>query len=688
MLETDQRSFSVEPFLWIDGRLAGWADTSPRQSLLDGDLPIPSVEWTIGDLALTITAFADGEPGASSLVARYRVRNTGSAPRRVTLFLALRPFQVNPPWQFLNVPGGVAAVRSVAWDGRRVRVNGDRLVIPGRAPAAFGAATFDGGGIMATLPAGRVPAAHAVTDPHGFASAALAYPLDLSPGASSEIDLEIPFAAGTPMRGADTATVAARQAAVAKRWRESVSRVTVELPPTASRIARTLRTMLAYILINRDGPRIQPGSRAYARSWIRDGALESAALLRLGHPAAAREFLEWFAPFQYPNGKVPCCVDQRGADPVPENDSHGELIFAIMDYYRYTHDRAFLERMWPHIGRAVAYMDSLRRSRMGPAYEPGADSAAFRGLLPQSISHEGYSAKPQHSYWDDLFALRGFKDAADAATVLGRTADARRIGATRDEFARDLASSIRLAMAAHRIDYIPGSVELGDFDATSTTIALDPVNARSILPDAALRATFERFWREVRARRDSTGWEAYTPYELRAVGALVRLGWRDRALALLDDYLLDQRPAAWNEWAEVVTRDPRQPRFIGDMPHTWVGSDFIRSTLDLFAYDRESDSALVIGAGVPAAWVTESPGVVIHDLPTPHGSLDLSMGGDSDRVVVRLGGALTVPPGGIVVRSPLDRPIRSVLVNGAPVAGTNPESVVVRQVPAVVVVRY
>ena len=31
--------------------------------------------------------------------------------------------------------------------------------------------------------------------------------------------------------------------------------------------------------------------------------------------------------YQFANGKVPCCVDRRGADPVPENDSAGEFLF-------------------------------------------------------------------------------------------------------------------------------------------------------------------------------------------------------------------------------------------------------------------------------------------------------------------------------------------------------------------------
>src|SRR3954468_14260606 len=98
---------------------------------------------------------------------------------------------------------------------------------------------------------------------------------------------------------------------------------------------------------------------SYERSWIRDGAMMSSALLRLGRTEEARQYVEWFARYQYANGKVPCCVDRRGADPVPENDSHGELIYAIAEYYRYTSDDAFLARMWPHVAAAVSYIDSL-----------------------------------------------------------------------------------------------------------------------------------------------------------------------------------------------------------------------------------------------------------------------------------------------------------------------------------------
>ena len=111
-------------------------------------------------------------------------------------------------------------------------------------------------------------------------------------------------------------------------------------PPSASRITQTLRANLAYILINRDGPG-HPARLPLLRALVdprRLADFDRAAAL--GHADEVRDFIDWYAPFQFANGKVPCCVDSRGADPVPENDSHGEFIYLVAEYYRHTRDRA------------------------------------------------------------------------------------------------------------------------------------------------------------------------------------------------------------------------------------------------------------------------------------------------------------------------------------------------------------
>ncbi|HEX6631422.1 MAG TPA: discoidin domain-containing protein [Gemmatimonadaceae bacterium] len=666
-VEVGKARFSLTPYIAVDGRLLTWADARRTPQLVGRDLPIPQVRWDADSLALTTTAFAAGPADSAVLYVRYRLRNAGREARRVTLYPAIRPFQVNPPWQFLNTTGGAAEVREVAYDGRVVRVNGGRDSTPGQAPgdvvvpvtrpAGFGASSFDAGGIMPALRADSLPSATSATDSLGRAGGAFAYPLTLAPGDSADVVLAVPFGrAPLPPAGLDAAAAARhaeqRLATTRAGWVAKLDRVQLDLPPAAGDLAGTVRTTLGYILINQDGPRIQPGSRSYERSWIRDGALTSYALLRLGLTEPVRDFLEWYAPFQYPNGKVPCCVDHRGADPVPENDSHGELIFAIAEYVRITNDTAFARGMWPHVVKAVAYMDSLRASRMTSVYRT--DSVAYFGLLPQSISHEGYSAKPMHSFWDQFLAVRGYRDAAWLATVVGDSAHAAGFARSRDRFTGDVMASLRRAMAMHHIDYLPGSVELGDFDPTSTTVGVAPGGLLGTLPDSALRRTFDRYVDSVRARAAGTkAWEAYVPYEWRNVGVLVRLGRVDDALALTRFLMADRRPPAWHDWAEVVWRDSTAPKFIGDMPHTWAGSDFIRSVLDLFAYEREADGSLVVAAGIPDRWLEGGHEVAVRGLRTWYGPLDVTVRRDAAGATrVTLGGLTRMPPGGIVVRRP------------------------------------
>ncbi len=288
-----------------------------------------------------------------------------------------------------------------------------------------------------------------------------------------------------------------------------------------------------------------------------------------------------------------------------------------------------------------------------------------------------------HSYWDDFYALKGLADAADIAKVLGKAEDHTRMVALRDEFRRDLYASIGRAMAAHGIDFIPGSVELGDFDATSTTVAVAPGGELQYLPEPALQRTFERYWEEFRARQNGgKEWDAYTPYELRTVGTMLRLGWKDRAHQALDWFFQHRRPLAWRQWAEVVWQDPDTPKFIGDMPHTWVASDFLRSVLDFFAYERQSDSALVVGEGIAERWVAQRPGVRVRGLSTYYGPLSYTMRASGDQVVVRVASGLRVPEGGIVVRSPRTRSVRRALLNGAEAPVGQGREVVVRRLPA------
>lgn len=710
MIELDRRGFSIEPFILRDGKLLTWADGKHQQSLRDGWIPIPSVVRTHDGIELSVTAIAAGEKGSSTLHAAYTIRNTSTQPTRGKLVLAVRPLQVLPPWQDLNITGGWTPVRSIRRNGDALVVNDStrdekHIVAEGY---ALSAQPFDGGDVVELLATGTsLPVfaeANAQQDtlvcPQRSASAAMLSDFDLAPGASTTRVISAAFDGERapmtrPLSAADFETLSQK---VAADWARQINTVTFRLPPSAKQFHDTLRSTQAYILINHDTNGFQPGSRTYNRSWMRDGSMTSAAMLELGHDDLVKKFIDWYAPYQFPSGKVPCVVDARGADPVPEHDSHGQLIWLIANAHRYTRDSDLVHRHFDRVKKAVEYIESLRAERMTEEFgetapprqepnKPPVPAIAFRGLVPESISHEGYSAKPMHSFWDTLFVLRGLRDSVYLAQVMNEPALAARWQKLTDEFRDSIISSIRIAHKAHGIDYLPGCVELGDFDSTSSTILLWPVEETANFPREWVEATFERYWSEFTKRENSTTWDAYTPYELRHVNALVRMGRKDRAWHVLNWYFAHQRPAGWRHWAEVVWREPTTPKMIGDMPHTWVGSDFLNAARTMFVYEDHHDQKLILLGGVPDEWFTDPAGVGFENLRTEFGPISVDARGSGNKVTLRLTGTAT-PPGGFEIRSPLSKKIVRASMDGNALEMTAANSVVIKSLPATIEIEY
>ena len=666
-IEPAKGSFSIVPYVLAHGKLFTWADVETSQSLAKGYLPIPAVRWQGPGWHLETQLVADETD--DRLLARWRLVNDSDRPRTLQLLLGVRPFQVNPPAQFLSQQGGVSPIAAIEWNQDQLMVMPAQhtsgsvppplRLIPLVQPGDVYMAPFDRGALMEP---GDMASATSVKDPHDLASATLRWSARLGPGEEIDIPMAIPHGAAQAPK--DFGAFVQAEAQTLAIWAGKLDKLSLHVPEAKNMVADTLRTALAHVLISRDGPQLKPGTRSYNRSWIRDGAMMSDSLLRMGVVAPAREFADWYGGKLFDNGKVPCCVDYRGPDPVPENDAQGEYIHLLVQLYRYDHDRAKLASDWPRIASALSYMEMQRQSERTAENLIG-DKRVRYGLMPPSISHEGYSAAPQYSLWDDFWALTGYKDAAFAAEQLGLP-EAKQIAAQRDEFAQDIQNAIRAATERFDIDYIPGATSLGDFDATSTTIALDPAGELEALDPALLARTFDMQWKRVMARRDpDVAWSDYTPYELRNVSAFIRLGRRDEANALLDYYMADRRPAAWNGWAEVVGRNAREIRFIGDMPHAWVASDFIRAAFDMFAYERGSDRAIILGGGLTRAWL-EPGGMAVSGIDSSSGTIDLAMRLDKGKLLATIAGSAN-PEAGFVLRWPLDGEPGRTLVDGKPV---------------------
>jgi hypothetical protein len=648
-------AFSIEPMVVIDGRLVTWADVEQRQDLLEGVLPVPSAIWETAAWRLRV----QGEATKSGLVrVRYRLENRSDRSLSARLLVLVRPFQVTPPWQSVDSVGGVSLVHDVAWKTGALRVNETAAIVPASAPSAFAATTFDEGFVALRLAtASDEPIDARVHDALGFASGALAFDLALEPRVTAERIVEC-------VTG--NSSVAIGQPAF--DWAKELPGAQWSGAGSAMDAIRAALTATAHILVTRSGPALQPGPRRYARSWIRDGSIMSAALLRMRHEKEVVEFIRWYAPFQRADGFVPCCVDRNGPDWLVEHDSHGQLIAVIADCYRFTADAGLLEESWPFVVKAVGCIERLIEDD---------------GLLPVSVSHEGYLAQPVHSYWDDFWALRGLRDAVDLAHEIEDVDAATRWGGVAERLAFALFASIERTRALHKLDFIPASVEWADFDPTATAIAIAHLDVAQGLDPKAMEQTFDRYLSDWRRRRSGAlEWTSYSPYEMRIIGALVRLGRREAALELLRFFLSDRRPPAWNQWPEIAWRDHRAPAHVGDLPHTWVGAEYVLALRSLFAYERLHDRTLVVAAGLAAEW-TRGTGVAVQRMPTLYGALTFSARAlDAHTLRCDVGPGVAAR---IELRPPLSGQLLGVSVNGSDHTDFDAQSVIIRTTPAQII---
>jgi hypothetical protein len=188
------------------------------------------------------------------------------------------------------------------------------------------------------------------------------------------------------------------------------------------------------------------------------------------------------------------------------------------------------------------------------------------------------------------------------------------------DFSTSVKESIEKTIAWKSLDYIPVDADKGTPDPTSMAIALFPTEARSVLPADVLDRTFRDYYRMVKERDGGPEPYAYTPYELRNILALTTLGYRKEAFDLHEILFEGRRPANWNQFAEVVHSDRRKGAYIGDMPHTWVGSDYVNAVRGLIVMEEDKNKTLNLLFGTPRQWLVNN-GISLSDFPTHFGNL-------------------------------------------------------------------
>ncbi len=145
-LEVRKGSFSIEPFVRVRDKWITWADVVDRA--LAGRWTICRFRAWNGNIPTCCcrrppTASVSPERRAPRRFTPFAIQR--KSRRQYTLALTVRPFQVNPPAQFLNTAGGVSPIQDLAFENGAVSVDKVASVFPRTAPQSFRAVTLVGG---------------------------------------------------------------------------------------------------------------------------------------------------------------------------------------------------------------------------------------------------------------------------------------------------------------------------------------------------------------------------------------------------------------------------------------------------------------------------------------------------------------------------------------------------------------
>ncbi len=648
---------TVEAWLYdpTSDTLAYGAQNGIRFSLSNQHLPIPQTEWEAFGVILKSTLFHDMEDSAVRWL--VSAQNTTEAGRDLFLLLVVRPFAVNQ---------AAAPICAIGWqDKTHLWVNGVPFLVAATPPAEAGVGLLEE--VMAATLQGQAPDQDVLACAQaGDGAAVLVYPLRLEGGQSTSLHVAFPAAFGDPFPAADVKAEARLTETIAA-WEKLTGRVRLDLPDDLVEMGVPASVGYLLLALDPDGP--HPGPLAHDALWVRDAAYIGLALLQFGHADAVRAYIPAVLAAQEPNGRVPPIQGEKIPWYDEEWDAQGQAIFLVTTYYHYTGDVNTLRQWYPALRAAAQFIADLRASQTdveGPA----------QGLLPPSKSAEDIGPPDWHHYWDNFWAVTGLEEAAYAASELGEEADAAWMQAEADSLREAILRSIEAVMGPEPA-YIPSAVEntAGSAMARGTVPVLWPVE---VLPREMplLARSFDYYHQHWIApyqggfrHREGQFW-TYGGLEL--AHAYLRLGRTDVLHQILAWTLSHQTLPGTFAWAEQV--NPANGSFSGgDMPHAWAAASYATLVREMLLSER--GDTLELFSGVPEWWFGAGEVIVLENVPTPFGLLNLHTESTVEQTDAGWQGVLTLslsgarPPQGFRWRLPhtpveVDGPPGTAVENG------------------------
>ncbi len=634
-------------YFWVYDREMGrlyaptMEEVACEYGLPEGGLLIPWSRWQAGGARVkseVCHVLQDSAAGAVHVVgARVELRGGPDLPRAVSLYAALRPLG----------PAG--------FDVRHLELSdaGDALLVDGRA-ALVAMRPPSGAGVVATDTIGQfarqgtMPELRRATSDAGDCSGALRFDVVVEARKSKLFEFVCPVLPGRrAARHAWDGVAEWAQFDLAKPnpaaggvlqpdpglpfyrglvldrlfteardyWREVIGRVELQLPDVRWSEAFAVITGHAALAMNEGAPDVAVTNY---NVFNRDGVYVANILQKAARADLAAEAIDYFLAHPF-NGRS-----------YPEADNPGQILWIMGEHWRFTRDRAWLERVYP-AARKLAAMIRYYRTATGPHWVR-MDALTFGDAVPADQRRE---LKPgrcdgHNPAYTEAFDLAGIRAAASLALALGRSADA----AQYDAFATELFEKYDRTYGAN----LP--------DKYGSYCVLWPCR---LYPFAGGRACQQ--FRDLGPQKPQS-WRYFPP--ARAHQSLLA-GNREAGYRTLDIHLDHPQMRRWyafDEGGKSGSGGWGHLRTTWDgsvaMPHGWAIAEVHLLLRDCLAC--EDDRQLVLFAGIPEAWFTHPQGMKIAGLPTHFGSLTASWDTLGNTATLRLSGA--APPGGFVLSLP------------------------------------
>lgn len=393
-------------------------------------------------------------------------------------------------------------------------------------------------------------------------------------------------------------------------YEKAVPQFILQLPD--KRFEDSLKAQVATLMMGYIGRQTGPGEPInYPLAWERDGAYSLMAMAKCGQLQTARELSAYFAENDFFGG--------FGA----EGDAAGSATNALIEVGFLLNDPQYFQWIWPHIVRKMGIIDEMLNATTDIYKEyvgPLAPHLLHDGRRHQQICQpacDGLIVGSMDLHFPVLYisavSYRGLIQASRLAASLGKSDEAAAWKAK--------AEKIRAAWIS-----VYGQKK---YDNERNFMI-------SVWPSWILNKDSKLFIDSIETNWANEKWEAgqpkqrplWTYFTASQAHQWLFLERPDRTWEILEYFFKNQcAPGLYTYWegnGEENTfkqwenyRGWLKPKYV--TPHYWTASEMLHLQLDMLTYVDESkkDFEVVIGGGVPAAWL-KAP-IVFRDFRTKLG---------------------------------------------------------------------